>query len=140
MVTKTQWAIRRAGHDDRNAVLKLWESASLTGADEVEWQALTHGAAAKLLVSYDDRQLAGTAVVAYDGWRAYIYHIAVAPFARGLGLGRALLAEAEADLTAQGARRAYVEVGEGNTAGIALCTTSGYEPEGDIALVKELRG
>ena len=140
MTTQTQWAIRRAGHDDRDAVLKLWESAGLTSADEVEWQALIHGAAAKLLVSYEGEQLAGTAVVAYDGWRAYIYHVAVAPFTRGQGLGRALLAEAEADLTSQGARRAYVEVGEANTAGIALCTTSGYDPEGEIALVKELRG
>ena len=111
----------------------------MTGADELEWQALTHGAAAKLLVSFEGERLAGTAVVAYDGWRAYIYHVTVAPFTRGRGLGRALLAEAEADLASQGARRVYVEVSEANTAGIALCTTSGYEPEGEIALVKELR-
>jgi ribosomal protein S18 acetylase RimI-like enzyme len=90
--------------------------------------------------SNEGEQLAGTVVVAFDGWRAYIYHIAVAPFARGPGLGRALLAEAEADLRTQGARRAYVEMSDANTAGLALCASSGFEPEGDIALVKELHG
>jgi ribosomal protein S18 acetylase RimI-like enzyme len=140
MATLTDWAVRRAVHDDRSAVLELWESVGLTSADENEWQALTHGVAAKLLVSHEDGQLAGTVVVAFDGWRAYIYHVAVAPFARGRGLARALLAEAEADLRSQGARRAYVEVNDANTAGLALCTSSGFEPEGDIALVKELHG
>jgi hypothetical protein len=51
-----------------------------------------------------------------------------------------LLAEAEADLRSQRARRAYVEMSEANTAGLALCASSGFEPEGDIALVKELHG
>jgi len=139
MATQTEWAIRRAGPDDRDAVLKLWQSAGLSGADEAEWQTLTQGSAARLLVSHEGEQLAGTAVVAYDGWRAYIYHVAVAPFTRGHGLGKALMAEAEAYLLSQGARRAYVEVNEANTAGLALCTVSGYEPEGEIALVKELR-
>jgi ribosomal protein S18 acetylase RimI-like enzyme len=140
MATLAKWAVRPAVHDDRSAVLKLWESVGLTGADENEWQSLTHGAAAKLLVSHEDGHLAGTVVVAFDGWRAYIYHVAVAPFARGRGLARVLLAEAEADLRSQGARRAYVEVSDANTAGLALCTSSGFEPEGDIALVKELHG
>ncbi len=140
MATQTVWAIRRAKHEDRNAVLKLWESEGLSSANEVEWQALTHGATVKLLVSHEGDQLAGTAVVAFDGWRAYIYHVAVATFTRGRGLGKALMAEAEADLLSQGARRVYVEVGEANTAGLALCNTLGYEPEGDIAMVKELRG
>lgn len=131
--------IRRATRNDRDAVLKLWDSSGLTGAYDDEWQALTHGEAARLLVCYDGDALIGTAVVAFDGWRAYIYHLAIAPSARGRGVGRMLLEEAEADLKSQGARRVYVEVAENNTAGLALCTSSGYEPEGDIALVKELR-
>lgn len=44
------------------------------------------------------------------------------------------------DLRSQGARRAYVEMNDANTAGLALCGSSGFEPEGDIALVKELHG
>jgi len=139
MATLTKWAVRRAGHADRKAVLELWQSVGLTSADDDEWRALTRGAAAKLLVSHDGDRLAGTVVVAFDGWRAYLYHLAVAPFARGRGLGRVLLADAEADLLSQGARRVYVEVSEADTAGIAFCTSAGFEPEGDIALVKELR-
>jgi hypothetical protein len=40
MATLAKWAVRRAVHDDRSAVLKLWESVGLTSADENEWQAL----------------------------------------------------------------------------------------------------
>ncbi len=132
--------IRRATRADRDEVLRLWAINGLTGADDDEWQALTHGAVAKLLVYREEGALIGTAVVAFDGWRAYIYHLAVADVARGNGVGRMLLREAEADLRSQGARRVYVEVGEDNTAGLALCSSSGYEPDGDITLVKELRG
>ncbi len=66
MATRTEWAIRRAGQDDRDAVLKLWESAGLSGADELEWQALTNGAAARLLVSHEGEQPIETAVDEYQ--------------------------------------------------------------------------
>jgi ribosomal protein S18 acetylase RimI-like enzyme len=140
MATLTEWRIRRAARRDREPILRLWEAVGLSAADEDEWQALTDGPAAKLIVSERDDEILGTAVLAFDGWRAYIYHVAVAPSVRGEGLGRALMAEAEDYLRAQGARRVYVQVGEGNTAGVALCTSTGFFPEGDLAMVKELRG
>lgn len=130
---------RRAGHRDRPAVSKLWAAAGLDLADDDEWQALTHGAATKLLVSHFGDELIGTVVVAFDGWRAYIYHLAVAESQRGKGIGLALMEEAEADLASQGARRIYIEVGEDNAAGLALCLARGFLREGDISLVKELR-
>ncbi|MCC6380932.1 MAG: GNAT family N-acetyltransferase [Dehalococcoidia bacterium] len=140
MATLAPAKFRRAGHRDRDAVARLWESAGLAKADDDEWQALTHGAAARLLLSHEGGELAGSIVLSFDGWRAYIYHLAVAPQARGRGLGTALMDEAEAYLRTQGARRIYVEVGGENTAGLALCAACGYLPEGDVTLVKELRG
>jgi ribosomal protein S18 acetylase RimI-like enzyme len=135
----THSTVRRAVQRDRDAVHALWESAGLSATNDVEWLALTHGAAAKLLVSHDGEQLAGTVVVAYDGWRAYIYHLAVAAFAEGTGLSGALLAEAEGDLRSQGARRAYAEVSEDDAAGYALWASRGFIREGSPSLVKDLR-
>jgi ribosomal protein S18 acetylase RimI-like enzyme len=140
MVTATKWAIRTAGQQDHDAVLQLWASLGMSGASEAEWRAISSGASTRSFVAEDEGRVVGTAIAAYDGWRAYIYHVGVEPSARSMGLGRALMAEAEEYLRRQGARRVYVEVHEENTPGIALCTASGYEPEGDIALVKELAG
>ncbi len=75
-------------------------------------------------------------VAAFDGWRAYLYHVAVVPEHRGEGLAKLLMDEAVTGLRAAGARRAFALVNEKNTAGLALCATMGFEPEGDVAWVK----
>jgi ribosomal protein S18 acetylase RimI-like enzyme len=131
---------RRAEHRDHDRVLALWDEIGLDRTEEAEWQALIEGPYNLVLVAQEADRLIGTAIATFDGWRAYIYHVAVAPDARRQGLGGELMAAAEAHLRTSGARRVYLEVDQQNTAGLALAAENGYLPEGDIVLEKELAG
>lgn len=132
------WVMRSAQQEDRDAVVKLWETAGLGGTTEDEWRALTTGPYDSVLVAEDDGNIVGTAVTAFDGWRAFLYHVATDPATRRRGLAKALMGEAEQQMRVRGARRIFSLVNENNTAGLALCAAAGYEPEGDLAFVKEI--
>jgi len=96
------------------------------------------GPSAILLVADDEGVLVGAAVAAYDGWRAYIYHVAVAPSQQRKGIASILMADAERQVYERGARRIYVMVSEDNPSGLALAAATGYEPNRDLVLVKTL--
>jgi len=119
-------------------VLRLWDEAGLGATDDQEWISLTEGHGTTLLVAAESGEVVGSAVAAFDGWRAYIYHVAVAPSYRGKGLAKLLMRHSESHLKDLGALRTYVLVGESNVAGIALSAAMGFEPEGDVALVKQI--
>ena len=130
--------IRRASRGDREAVLRLWEEAGLGATDDQQWTSITEGQGTTLLVAEENGAVVGSAVAAFDGWRAYIYHVAVAPSHQGRGLAKLLMAHSESHLKALGAPRTYVLVSESNAAGFALSAAMGFEPEGDVALVKQI--
>ena len=131
-------SIRVAERNDRDEILALWESAGLGRTEPDEWEALIGGDTDEVLVAEINGEIAGAAVATFDGWRAYIYHVAVANTHRRSGLGRALMDEAERQLTTAGARYVYVMVQEQNTDGLALVGANGYMPEGDVVLTKRL--
>ena len=130
--------IRAAQLEDHDAVLALWDGAGLGRTTEDEWSALLSGATSVVLVAEREGAIVGAAVATFDGWRAYIYHVAVSPEYRRKGLGHELMQAAEQDLTAAGARYVYVMVPESNTEGMALVGSTGYLPEGDMAFTKRL--
>ena len=130
--------IRAADAGDHDQVQQLWDEAGLGRAAPDEWTALIEAPTAVVLVAEADGEFSGAAVASYDGWRAYIYHVAVAPRFRKQGLGDALLTQAEEYLTEAGARHVYVMVNEQSTEGLALVGARGYLPEGDIVLAKRL--
>jgi ribosomal protein S18 acetylase RimI-like enzyme len=130
--------IRAAKDSDRDAVQAMWSNAGLTTASDNEWTALVKAGSASMIVAEDSGRVLGVVVVAYDGWRAFLYHLAVSPDARRQGIGRALMTDGENRLAAKGARRIFALTKESMTDGIALLGSSGYEPEGDIAFVKAL--
>ena len=132
------WQIRPARAQDEEAVLQLWRSVGLGKAEADEWRAIISGPGATLLVAEAGGALAGTAVAAFDGWRAHIYHVAVTPTQQRRGLAKALMAEAELHAYERGARRVYAMVSEDNIGGLALAAATGYEPNGDVVFVKDL--
>ena len=129
----------RAAHtEDRESVNKLWQAGDMVTASDDQWRAITSNGCARLLVAEEDGVIVGAAIAAYDGWRAFIYHVAVAPQHRRHGLATALLSEAEGEVRQRGADRIFALVHESRTEGLALCAASGYEMEGDRAFVKNL--
>ena len=130
--------IRRPTDDDRPAVSKVWEEGGLSAANAQEWQAISKDGPARLLLAEDDGVLVGAVIASFDGWRAFISHLAVALGHRHQGVGSALLTEAEKELRQRGAMQVFVLVQQNNTDGLALCVENGYEPEGELALEKVL--
>jgi ribosomal protein S18 acetylase RimI-like enzyme len=130
--------IRRAGDDDRTAVTKLWRDGGFGDTPDIEWRAAVEGKTVQLLVAEDGGEVVGTAVTSFDGWRAFIFHVAVAPSHRRRGVARMLLEDAEKRLQEAGARRCFALVNTEQPAGLALCATGGYLAEGYLAFVKEL--
>ena len=132
--------IRRAHDHDRDHILDLWIGSGLGKMSDDEWNAIIATPSTSVLVADDGGAIVGAAIASFDGWRAYIYHVAVAPAHRRRGLAKTLMTEAEEHVAREGATRVYVMVRDENTAGLALSTVLGYVPEDDIALVKDLTG
>jgi ribosomal protein S18 acetylase RimI-like enzyme len=133
------WRIRRGREEDYDAVVGLWVNAGLGEPTDDEWRAITIGSCARLLVADEDGRVLGAGVVAFDGWRAYIYHIAVNREERNRGVGRGIIAAAEQHVRHEGGTRMFAFVHQENEAGLALTASSGYVSEGDIGFVKELK-
>jgi ribosomal protein S18 acetylase RimI-like enzyme len=138
MTTSIGLTIRPAHAGDHDAVIDLWKATGLGAAAPDEWAALTEGDSNVVLVAEADGRIVGTAIASYDGWRAYLYHVAVALTHRRQGIAHALMREAEQDLIGAGARHVYVAVHEENTEGLALVGATGYLPEGERVMVKRL--
>ena len=131
--------IRVASASDRESIQAIWDEAQLPSISAQEWSSLLGSPNASVLLAEDGGAMAGAAVASFDGWRAYIYHVAVVPAQRGKGIARRLFQDAEARLREQGAGSVYIMVHEQNTAGLALAGETGYEPEqGELIFRKDL--
>lgn len=138
MTTPTRVSIRPATGDERDAVQALWDEAGLGRAAPDEWAALISGDTSAVLVAEDGGELLGTAIASFDGWRAYIYHVAVGSGHRRQGIAHALLQEASNYLLSAGARQVFVTVNEANTEALALVASEGFLPDGEIVLGRRL--
>ena len=131
--------LRRGTADDFDAVLAFWAEATTveSATDDVDGlTTLLARAPDSLILAVDGGELVGTVIAGFDGWRAAMYRIAVRPSHRRHGLGRALVAEAERVLCAQGARRFHMIVQPREAAANAFWQAVGYEPTGQNRYVK----
>jgi ribosomal protein S18 acetylase RimI-like enzyme len=125
--------LRTATRDDVPALLALWEVAAendarpTDSAEKVE-TLLVRDPDACLVAELDGR-VVGSLIAGWDGWRAHLYRLAVHPDARRLGIGTALLAEAEKRLIALGATRIDAMVLEANELGQSIWRASGYQAQ-----------
>ena len=79
------------------------------------------------LVAEQGGQLVGAVMGGYDGRRGLVYHLAVAPNVRRLGIGKALMAEVEARMRDKGCLKSYLLVTKDNADVLAFYRELGWE-------------
>lgn len=124
------------------AAVALWEQCGLTRpwndprADLA--RALSGPSSTVLAAVSDEGALLGTAMVGHDGHRGWVYYLAVAPGARGTGLGRALMTAAEEWVAERGIPKLMLMVRSGNTAVLGFYGALGYAVEETAVLSRWL--
>lgn len=126
-------AIREFEPADSDGVIDLWRECGLLRP----WNDPEKDIARKvadspwgLLVAEVDGRLVGALMVGYDGHRGSINYLAVSPALRGGGLGRVLVAHAEAVLVARGCPKVNLSVRGDNVEAIGFYEHVGYVVEG----------
>ena len=126
--------IRAARAPDLPAVLALWRAAEAVPSatdDLPALHALLQADAGALLVAERERQMVGTVVAAWDGWRASFYRLAVLEPWRRQGIGRLLVLAGRERLVGLGARRLTAFVDSDSQEALAFWAAAGFEPQRD---------
>lgn len=127
--------IRAAREEDVDDVVALWSLAAENRGRPADRPDLVRLLIERdpdaLLLAVDDGEVVGTVIAGWDGWRASLYRLAVAPDHRRRGTARLLVGRAEARLKALGATRIHAMVLEENNDGNGLWQALGYTPQPD---------
>ncbi|WP_323121008.1 GNAT family acetyltransferase [Burkholderia alba] len=141
-------AIRPFEPADTDAVLAVWREAfpHYSAADAQPHRDPRRSIELKLatqpelfFVATCGGRIAGTLMAGYDGHRGWLYSLGVGHGARRLGIGRALIAHAEAALAARGCLKVNLQVLPGNDDACRFYETLGYRFEERISFGKPLR-
>ncbi|SIT77580.1 GNAT family acetyltransferase [Microbacterium sp. RU33B] len=122
--------IRTFSIGDTEAVVALWHAAGLTRPWNDPHRDIERKLAVQpelFLVAEADGGVVGSVMAGYDGHRGWLYYLAADPDHRGRGIGRALVAEAEARLLALGCPKVQLMVRPDNAAARGFYEALGYE-------------
>lgn len=134
--------VRPYQEKDRQQVIQLW-------ADVFRYTEAHNGPAVSLdrklaqqdgllFIAESEGRVLGTVMAGYDGHRGWIYSLAVAPEARGQGLGTALMCHAEAALSALGCPKINLQILADNQGVAAFYRKLGYSVEERVSMGKRL--
>jgi ribosomal protein S18 acetylase RimI-like enzyme len=90
------------------------------------------------LVAADGDAIVGAVLAGWDGHRGWLYRLAVDPMHRRRGVGKALVADAEARLAALGCPKLNLQVESENRDVVAFYERLGFAVEARISLGKRL--
>jgi ribosomal protein S18 acetylase RimI-like enzyme len=126
---------------DEPAVIELWRRCNLTRA----WNDPKKDIARKLkvrpdlfLVAEEEGAIVGTAMCGYEGHRGWISYLGVCPDHQRKGIGRALMAEAERRLRAEGCPKINLQVRTSNREVVAFYKAIGFAMDDVVSLGKRL--
>ena len=120
--------IRACKTTDSPAVLKFWRAS--TGPGVTDTPAGVRRRLARdgdlFLLAVEEKQIVGSVIGGWDGWRASMARLAVARGHRRRGVAQRLVAEIERRLRRLGARRISCIVLSGNRAGRRFWESADY--------------
>ena len=126
---------------DEEAVIRLWTDCGLV----VPWNDPRRDIERKLraqpellLVGCEGDKIIAAVMVGYDGHRGWINYLAVAPSHRRLGIGRRIMAEAEARLRALGCPKINLQVRTGNREAMEFYRRIGFAADDVVPFGKRL--
>ena len=129
---------------DWSALESLWERVF---ADDPPWNAPAVLIATKLkvqpellLVAVLDDTLVGAAMAGFDGFRGWIYHLAVAPESRRRGIATQLVRAAESGLRKLGCPKVNIQVRASNAEVVAFYQRLGFAVEERVSMGRRLEG
>jgi ribosomal protein S18 acetylase RimI-like enzyme len=113
------FSLRPLEASDYAALVSLWTSAGWIDVRQTD----TPEALAKFLHRnpscnfgvYEGDHLVGAVLAGHDGWRGYLYHMAVAPEFWGMGIGRQLVLAATETILHEGIPKVHCLVKRENT-------------------------
>jgi ribosomal protein S18 acetylase RimI-like enzyme len=126
---------------DEEAVVALWERCGLTRPWNDPRKDIRRKARTQpdlFLVGVLDGEIVATAMVGYEGHRGWIQYLGVDPRRQRLGLGRAIMAEAERLLRAVGCPKINLQVRTSNTGVIEFYKRLGFALDDVVSMGKRL--
>jgi ribosomal protein S18 acetylase RimI-like enzyme len=135
--------VRSAVQDDEADVIALWRVCDLVATyndPAADFRFARSGACSDVLVGEDEAgHISGSVMVGHDGHRGWLYYLASAPEARGLGVGRQMADAAEEWLRRRGVLKAQLLVRETNIKVVSFYEHLGYEVAPRVVMGKWLR-
>ena len=133
--------VRDAALADESDVVELWRECGLVASYNdpgADFRLACAGPASTVLVGVDGARVVGTVMVGHDGHRGWLYYVACATDRRRSGVGREMVASAEAWLRARGVGKAQLMVREANAQVTGFYERLGFEIMPRIAMAKWL--
>jgi ribosomal protein S18 acetylase RimI-like enzyme len=125
----------------RDAAIALWHDAGLVvpwNDPRADLERALDGPSSTVLAGVQDGALVATAVVGHDGHRGWVYYLAVAPAARGRGLGRAMMDACERWLADRGVPKLNLMVRGGNEPVLGFYDALGYGRDEVVVVSRRL--
>ncbi len=134
--------IEPAKAGDKAALVALWRDCGLTrpwNDPAADFALALDSKASIVLIARRDGGIVGSVMAGFDGHRGWVYYLAVSPDHRRGGLGKALMAAAEAWLRTRGAPKIQLMVRETNAGALAFYEALGLERQDVVTLGRFLK-
>ena len=112
------------------AAVALWEQVGLTrpwNDPRADFARAVEGPASAVLGGFDGEHLLATAMVGHDGHRGWVYYLAVAVAAQGIGHGTTMMRASESWLRAHGVPKLNLMVRGTNASARRFYDVLGYD-------------